>query len=49
MQVPDYTHVYKVLTEALLEYNETNAGSVLIQKLLLGWAHKGSWRALRSP
>ena len=26
-QVPDYAHLYKVLTEALLEYNETNAGA----------------------
>lgn len=25
LQVPDYQHLYKVLTEALLEYNETNA------------------------
>ncbi len=24
-QVPDYQHLYKVLTEALMEYNETNA------------------------
>ncbi|KAI8464229.1 MAG: flagellar alpha dynein [Monoraphidium minutum] len=24
-EVPDYQHLYKVLTEALLEYNETNA------------------------
>jgi dynein heavy chain len=24
-QVPSYQHVYKVLTEALLEYNETHA------------------------
>jgi hypothetical protein len=26
LQVSDYQHLYKVLTEALMEYNETNAG-----------------------
>jgi len=26
-EVPDYHHLYKVLSEALLEYNETNAGA----------------------
>lgn len=26
MQVPDFAHMYKVLTEALMEYNETSAG-----------------------
>lgn len=26
LQVQDFQHLYKVLTEALLEYNETNAG-----------------------
>lgn len=30
LQVADYQHMYRVLTEALLEYNETNAVMALV-------------------